>query len=305
MESIFFIGLGKLGLIFSHILAEHGFKIYGYDKNPKVKDQIKNNDKSIEPKLNYLIKKNINNFIYEDNFHNAIKNTKYAFLVLPTPSKTNHEFSNAYILETLKNIGPHLKNKKKYIINITSTVNPGSCNMFVKYMEKKFFLKHGREFIITYNPHLIALGSIYENVVNSDLVIIGSDINYGHKVLKKIYGKIYRKNLERLKFLNLKESEISKIAINSYVTLKISFSNTLSEISDNQKNINISKVIKTLGSDKRIGPKYLSLGGSYSGPCFPRDSLNFAHYLKKIKTSNYIPLAVEKINKIQIRRYIN
>ena len=67
MESIFFIGLGKLGLIFSHILAEHGFKIYGFDKNPKIRDQIKNNSKSIEPKLNYLIKKNINNFIYENN----------------------------------------------------------------------------------------------------------------------------------------------------------------------------------------------------------------------------------------------
>jgi UDPglucose 6-dehydrogenase len=305
MESIFFIGLGKLGLIFSHILAGHGFNIYGYDKNTKIKDQIKNNNKSIEPKLNYLIKKNSKNFTFENNFQNAIKNTKYAFLVLPTPSKKNYEFSNAYILEALKNIGPHLKNKSKYIINITSTVNPGSCNLFIEYLEKKFLLKHGREFIVTYNPHLIALGSIYENVVNSDLVIIGSDINYGHKALKKIYNRIYKKNLERLKFLNLKESEISKIAINSYVTLKISFSNTLSEISDNQNNINISKVIKTLGSDKRIGQKYLSLGGSYSGPCFPRDSLNFAHYLKKIKASNYIPLAVEKINKIQIRRYIN
>ena len=98
MESIFFIGLGKLGLIFSHILAEHGFNIYGYDKNTKIKDQIKNNIKSIEPKLNYLIKKNSKNFNFENNFQNAIKNTKYAFLVLPTPSKKNHEFSNAYIL---------------------------------------------------------------------------------------------------------------------------------------------------------------------------------------------------------------
>jgi len=105
--------------------------------------------------------------------------------------------------------------------------------------------------------------------------------------------------------LNLKEAEISKIAINSYVTLKISYTNCLSQIADNEKNVDISKVLNTIGHDKRIGHKYLSLGALYAGPCFPRDNKNFAQYLKKIKVSNQIPMTTDKINNMQIKRYTN
>lgn len=304
MNKIFCLGLGKLGLIFSYILCDSGYKIYGYDKNPKIKDDIINNANNIEPKLNELIRRNKKNFFYVEEFGQAVEKTSSCILVLPTPSKRNHEFDNSYIFETLKKIGNYLKFKKKYIINITSTVNPGSCHLFIKFLEEKFLLKHGKEFIITYNPHLIALGQIYNDVINAELVIIGSDLSYGHTYLKKFYSKIYKKNFGRLKFLNLKEAEITKISINAFVTLKISFSNTLSQVADTQKNIDISKIVSVVGSDSRIGKKYLGLGGSYSGPCFPRDSLNFSTYLKKVNAKNYIPLAVEKINQYQIRRYL-
>lgn len=305
MNNIFCIGLGKLGLIFSFVLADHGFKVFGHDEDESIGKNIDNNKKNLEPFLNKLIKKNKKNFNFETNYKKAINNTNSAFLILPTPSKKNFEFDNKYIYQSLKKIGPHLKNKKKYLINITSTVNPGSCNDFINFLERKFLLKHGQEFILTYNPHLIALGSIYNNIINSDLVILGSDNKLGHIALKNIYKKLYKKNLDRLKYLNLKEAEISKISINSYITMKISFSNCLSQISDKIKNINIEKVLNTLGNDKRIGNKYLSLGGCYSGPCFPRDSLNFASFLKKQKIFNGLPKSVDYINNLQIKRYLN
>lgn len=305
-NKIFSIGLGKLGLIFSHILCDNGFTVYGYDKNPNIEKNIFIKKKnSLEPKLNELIHRNKKKFKFINNFEIGVKNTSMCVIVLPTPSKKNHEFDNGYIFEAIKKIGKFLKFKKKYVINITSTVNPGSCRLFIDLLEKKYSLKHGREFIITYNPHLIALGQIYNDVLNSETVIIGSDIEYGHKFLKKFYSQIYKKNSDKLKFLNLEEAEISKISINAFVTLKISFSNTLSQIADKRENINVSKIINVLGSDSRIGKKYLGLGGSYSGPCFPRDSINFATYLKKINAKNYIPIAVDKINQMQINRYIS
>ena len=303
-SKVFCIGLGKLGLMYSQILCEAGYYVFGNDININTKEQIFKNQKNIEPKINQLIKKNKKNFLFIDNFKKGIIETSACILILPTPSKKNHEFDNSYIFDCLKNIGQFLKYKKKYVINITSTVNPGSCNLFVKFLEKNYLLKHGREFVLTYNPHLIALGSIYSDIINSKLVIVGSDLNYGHKFLKKFYSKIYKKKINKLKFVNLLEAEISKIAINSFVTMKISFSNTLSQLADNQKNINVSKIIEVVGSDSRIGNKYLGLGGQFSGPCFPRDSLNFAAYLKKLKTNNYIPLAVEKVNQLQIARYL-
>ena len=223
---------------------------------------------------------------------------------MPTPSKRNHEFDNSYIYSTLNKLGTFLKKKKKYIINITSTVNPGSCNKFIIYLEKNFKLTHGNQFILTYNPHLIALGSIYNDVINSELVIVGSDIKYGELYLKKFYKKIYKNKINKLKFSNLKEAEISKIAINSFVTMKISFSNTLSQISDYEKNVDVSKILNTIGFDKRIGHKYLSLGGLFAGPCFPRDNLNFSKYLSKAKVNNVIPNSIDKINNIQLFRYI-
>lgn len=305
-KKIFSIGLGKLGLIFSYILCEKGYKIYGYDKNPTIEKNIFiKKENNLEPKLNELIHKNKNNFKFISDFKKAVSETSMCILVLPTPSKKNHEFDNKYIFDALNQIGKFLINKKKYIINITSTVNPGSCNLFIKFLEKKYSIKHGKHFIITYNPHLIALGQIYNDVINSETVIIGSDEKFGHTFLKNFYKKIYNKNIDKLKFLNLEEAEISKISINAFVTLKISFSNTLSQIADKRNNINVSKIIDVLGSDSRIGKKYLGLGGSYSGPCFPRDSINFATYLKKINAKNYIPIAVDKINQHQINRYID
>ena len=304
-NKIFSIGLGKLGLIFSYILCDNGYKVHGYDKNPKIEKNIFiKKENSLEPKLNELIHRNKKNFKFIENFEKGVKETSICIIVLPTPSKKNHEFDNSFIFEALDRIGKSLKFKKKYIINITSTVNPGSCHLFINFLEKKYSLNHGKQFIITYNPHLIALGQIYNDVLNTGTVIVGSDIEYGHKYLKKFYSQIYKKDISKLKFLNLEEAEISKISINAFVTLKISFSNTLSQIADKRDNINVSKIIDVLGSDSRIGKKYLGLGGSYSGPCFPRDSINFATYLRKINAKNYIPIAADEINKFQINRYV-
>jgi UDPglucose 6-dehydrogenase len=304
-NKIFCIGLGKLGLIFSQILANHNNIVYGYDINDKIELKIKKNVKDSEPNLNKLIKKNKKKFIFTNNFEQAINNTQATFILVPTPSKKNYEFDNSFIISSLKNIGKYLKNKRNYLINITSTVNPGSCEYFIKFLEKNFKLVHGKEFILTYNPHLIALGSIYNNVLYSDLVICGSNLIEGHKILKSIYSNIYKKNINKLKFLNLKEAEIAKIAINTYVTLKISYTNCLSQIADKERNIDVSKILNTIGHDKRIGHKYLSLGGLYAGPCFPRDNRNFAKYLKNIKVPNYIPITTDKINNIQLNRYID
>ncbi len=298
------IGLGKLGLVFSQVIAEKLGEAYGYDINKKLIEAIKKNEKSIEPNLNQLLKKNKKKFKIVDSIYEGIKNSSGSFLVLPTPSKKNKEFDNSYLENSLNQIGPHLKNKKNYLINITSTVNPGSCEKFIKILEKKYDIKHGKNFILTYNPHLIALGSIYNDILYGDLVLIGSDTNKGFKLLKDIYQKFYPKKMSKLKMLNLKEAEISKIAINSYITMKISYTNLLSQIADRTKNIDISKVVRAIGDDKRIGKKYFSLGAMYSGPCFPRDNLNFIQYLRKTNVNYTLLKSTDEINNLQINRYI-
>jgi UDPglucose 6-dehydrogenase len=87
MNKIFCIGLGKLGLIFSHILADNNYIVYGYDVSPEIYDDIKKNTKSSEPHLNKLINKNRKKFFFQKNFAEAVNETEATFIILPTPSK--------------------------------------------------------------------------------------------------------------------------------------------------------------------------------------------------------------------------
>ena len=106
MNKILCIGLGKLGLIFSFILASKNNFVYGYDINQNINKDIITNKKSAEPKLNNLIKKYSKNFKFEENFQLSVSNSSSSFIIVPTPSKKNKEFDNKYIINALNNIGP-------------------------------------------------------------------------------------------------------------------------------------------------------------------------------------------------------
>ena len=128
----------------------------------------------------------------------------------------------------------------------------------IKYFDKakpqKLFAPAISIFVVSF--FFITLLYLYNDVLNSDLVILGSDLKEGHKFLLNFYKKIYKKNLYKLRMLKLKEAEVSKIAINSYITMKISFSNLISSISDKENNLDSSVILNTIGFDKRIGHKY-------------------------------------------------
>ena len=111
-HKIFCIGLGKLGLMFSQVLAEKNINTFGYDINKNTIENIRNNKKFIEPNLNYLLKKNKKKFTIVNNIEEGIKKTTSAFLILPTPSKRNHEFDNKYIENCLDEMGKFLKKKE-------------------------------------------------------------------------------------------------------------------------------------------------------------------------------------------------
>ena len=298
------IGLGKLGLPFSFFLSSKKYKVLGYDINEKIENEIKENKINIEPNLNKYIKKYKNNFRFEKKIKNLIHKTDITFLVLPTPSLSNGSFSNNYIMNILKIICPYIKNKNKknHLLVITSTVSPGSCEeVFIPYLKKRG-LKNNIDFSLIYNPHFIAQGTTIYNLENPDLLLLGTDNDKAYEIIKKFYRKIYK--LEIFKKTSLREGEISKIAINSYITSKISFANYISELCETSKNTDAKKVLDVVGNDKRINHKYLKIGTKFSGPCFPRDNKALSHYSKKQKISSIIPDKNDSINKIQTKRLI-
>ena len=298
------IGLGKLGLPFAFFLASKKNKVIGYDLNTRIKEKIDRNFKDIEPNLNKYIKKNKNNFKCENNLNNLIKETKITFIVLPTPSLKDGSFSNKFILDCLKKIIEPLKKKKnkKHLIVITSTVSPGSCEeSFIPYLSKKG-LKNGKDFSIIYNPHFIAQGTTIYNLEKPDLLLLGSDSEKSYNAIKKFYSKIYKPNV--FKKTSLREGEIAKIAINSYITSKISFANYISELCEANINTDAEKVLDVIGQDKRINHSYLKIGTKFSGPCFPRDNIALSNYSRKMGINSIIPDKNDAVNKLQTKRLL-
>ena len=298
------IGLGKLGLPFALFLASKNQHVMCCDSNEKIINKLKKNiSPYIEPLTSEYLKKYNKRIVLENNFDNLIKYTEITHLVLPTPSLKNNSFSNKYLMECLDQLSKSLlkyKNKS-HIINITSTVMPGSCdNIFCNFLKSKG-LKNEKDFIITYNPHFIAQGTTIFNLENPDFILIGSDSKKGKK-LASFYKKIYKNNI-KISLLNTKEAEITKISINSYITTKITFSNFISEVCEKTKGVDSSLVLKAIGKDHRIGNSYLGVGTKYSGPCFPRDNKALDYFIKN-KIKNSLPKFIDKINDSQTNRII-
>ena len=300
------IGLGKLGLPFAFFLASHGNKILCNDKNKKILDSIEQKRSPfVEPYLEKYIKKYRKNVEIYERLDDLINKTNVTFLVLPTPSQKDGSFSNQYILNVLKKIGKSLKSKrnKKHLINITSTLSPYSCEkIFIPFLEK-YNLKNEKDFLISYNPHFIAQGTTIYNLNNPDILLIGTNSSKAKEILINIYKKIYSKR-NVFKILNLLESEITKLSINTFITNKISFANYISELSENSENTNASKILDVIGQDKRIGHAYMKVGTRFSGPCFPRDNKALANFASKIGITNDLPRVVDKINNRQTLRLI-
>ena len=298
------IGLGKLGLPFALFLASKNQKVLCYDNNELIRADIENKKSPYkEPFTSKYLKKYHTNIKFENNFDKLIKHSSITHLVLPTPSLKNNSFSNEYIIKSLDQISRSLlKFKNKcHIINITSTVMPGSCSdIFTKFLESKG-LKNEIDFIITYNPHFIAQGTTIYNLENPFFILIGSDSKFGKK-LSIFYKKIY-KDKSKISLLTTKEAEIVKISINSYITTKVTFANLISEICQEIKGVNVSKILNTIGKDHRIGNLYLGVGTMYSGPCFPRDNKALDFYIRK-KVKYSLPKFIDKINDTQSSRII-
>ena len=179
------IGLGKLGFPFALFLASRKIKVLCYDNNLNVLNDIKKNKSPyIEPNTQKYLQKYKRNILITSDLSIIIYKSDISHLVLPTPSIRNNSFSNKYIINCLNKLAPFIKKKKrKHIINITSTVMPGSSKfVFCKILEARG-LKNGKDFIITYNPHFIAQGTTIENLENPDFVLIGSDNKHGEKLI--------------------------------------------------------------------------------------------------------------------------
>ena len=302
------VGLGKLGVCTAACFAYKGFQVLGVDINDNFVNAVNSGKASVyEPRLQELISLSKTRLKATNDYARAIQETNITFLIVPTPSKQDGQFSDKYLKAALKPLSIAFKeNKKKYhLFVITSTVSPGTTEKtLIPLIEKYSGKKLNKDFGVCYNPEFIALGDVINGVLKPDMVLIGESNEFAGEQIEKIYKKVCE-NKPYVARMSIVSAEITKIALNAYITMKISFANTLANISEKIAKANIDAITKALGADKRISPYYLKGGLAYGGPCFPRDGKAFLAFAKGWGIEAKLAKATDEINQFQIKHLVD
>ncbi|PYX42939.1 MAG: UDP-glucose/GDP-mannose dehydrogenase family protein, partial [Acidobacteria bacterium] len=150
-----------------------------------------------------------------------------------------------------------------------------------------------------YSPEFIALGSVMRDFLNPDMLLIGESDARAGDTLQSLYAQVCENKpaIARMSFVN---AEITKLAVNTYVTTKISYANMLARICEQLPGANVDVITSALGLDTRIGPKYLKGALSYGGPCFPRDNLALAQLAQQLHVPPDLAQTVDRFNRAQV-----
>jgi UDPglucose 6-dehydrogenase len=305
-KSISIIGLGKLGAPMLAVFSSKGYKVIGVDINQSVVDIISLGLAPInEPQMDQFLKLGKGNYLVTKSVADAVTNSDVTFIIVPTPSKSDGFFDNSYLLKALEEVGAILAKKNKWHnVVVTSTVMPGSMSGELRErIETSSDKRAGIDFGFCYNPEFIALGSVIHDMLNPDLVLIGESDAKSGEILAELYSSICNNN-PKIKRMSWAEAEITKLAVNTFVTTKISFANMLSELCEKIPGTDVDVISGAIGCDTRIGSKYLTGAVAFGGPCFPRDSKAFDALGRNLGVCTGIASATHFTNEHQTRRII-
>lgn len=296
------IGLGKLGACSAACFSAKSFEVIGVDINKDFVDAINNGKAPVyEPGLQELITASKGKLRATQDYEESIRESDITFLIVPTPSREDGHFSDRYLKDALTYLSVAFKKMDKYhIFVITSTVLPGTIEeILIPLIESVSGKKLNKDFGVSYNPEFIALGSVIKDFLNPDMVLIGeSNQSVGDK-LEEIYRAVCE-NRPYIARMSIISAEITKISLNSYITMKISFANTLANICEKIPNANVDDITRALGADKRISPYYFKGGLSFGGPCFPRDNRAFASFAQKYDVDAMLAKTTDEVNQFQL-----
>ena len=293
-------GLGKLGSCIAATLAHRGFEVLGVDIDP---EKVRKVNEGIPPVDEPLLAETMasgRSRLRATTDHREAVATEVSFFIPPSPSLPDGSFSNEYLLKSMQPIAKAVREagKKGHLFVCSSTTTPGAMNqVLIPMLEKETNWICGQDFGVCYNPEFIALGNVINGLLEPDMVLIGeSDPESGAR-LEELYQK-YNRNTPRLARMSIISAELTKISVNSYITMKISFTNQLRLIAEQFAQADIHAILDAIGSDSRIGKKYLRAGVSYGGPCFPRDNRLLAYAAKQVGLVAPLAEASDRVNEM-------
>src|SRR6266403_179735 len=235
VSSVSVIGLGKLGAPMAACFATRGFRVIAADMDPQKVDAIGRGVPPVhEPGLAELLLESKGRLSATQDTEAAVRDSEATFIVVGTPSEPDGGFSLRYVIPTCEAIGRALRSKNSFhLVVVTSTVMPGSTGGEIKSaLERASGKRCGEDFGLCYSPEFIALGTVIRDFLNPDFLLIGESDPRTGDVLSDIYAHTCKNSatVARMNFIN---AEITKLAVNTYITTKISYANMLARLCAN------------------------------------------------------------------------
>ena len=275
------IGTGYVGLVSGVCFSDVGNTVYCVDKNKKKIDELnKGNVPIYEPGLEEILKKNYkqNRLKFTTDLKKAVSSSDIIFICVGTPTKKNSNSANLkYVFSVAKELKKIIKSYKIIITKSTVPVTTGDkIENILKNLKKKKLVD------IVSNPEFLREGEAIRDFVYPDRVIIGTDSNKANKILKSLYLPIIKKS-SRYFNTSRRAAELIKYASNAFLATKISFINEIANLCE-KTGIDVKDISIGMGSDERIGDRFLRAGPAYGGSCFPKDTRALIDTGKKFNT---------------------
>ncbi|MCK4339063.1 MAG: UDP-glucose/GDP-mannose dehydrogenase family protein [Candidatus Cloacimonetes bacterium] len=293
------IGTGYVGLVTGTCLAEMGNKVICIDNNQEKIKMLNNSEMPIfEYGLKEMVERNVDGarISFTTDIQKAVEESLVIFIAVGTPPDEDGSADLQYVLAVAKDIGKYINDYK--VIVDKSTVPIGTADLVRKTIQDELSKrKIHYDFDVVSNPEFLKEGMAIEDFMKPDRVVIGTDSEKAKSVMNDLYSSFtFQSN--RIIFMSIRSAEMTKYAANAILATKISFMNEIANLCE-KVGANVEDVRIGIGSDTRIGYKFLYSGVGYGGSCFPKDVKALIKISKKNNSSSSVLEAVEEVNERQ------
>lgn len=293
------VGTGYVGLVSGTCFSEVGVDVTCVDIN---KEKIENLQKGIipiyEPGLDELVTRNVEagRLHFTTNLANVLDDVEVVFSAVGTPPDEDGSADLQYVLEVARTFG---QNIKKYSLLVTKSTVPVGTSKKIKAVIREELDKRGVDipFEVASNPEFLKEGAAIKDFMSPDRVVIGIESDRARKVMERLYRPFLLNNF-RVIFMDIASAEMTKYAANSMLATRISFMNDIANLCE-LVGADVNMVRKGIGTDARIGNKFLYAGCGYGGSCFPKDVKALIHTGKENGYHMRVIEAVEAVNESQ------
>ncbi|WP_175551783.1 nucleotide sugar dehydrogenase [Geodermatophilus amargosae] len=270
------LGLGRVGLAVAAALASHGGRVCGVDIDPRrvamVAGHLPADD---EPGLAELLGQH--RFSACSSHADGIRRTSVTYVIVPTPSDDRGGYELRHVQRSFEQIGHALaQSDEPHTVVLASTVLPGATRYALQpVLEDASGRAVGDGLDLCYSPPFVALGSVLRDFLHPDFALLGVADGATGREVETVYRRVLGPGVP-IRTMSIENAELTKLAVNTFLTMKITFANTLAALCDHLPGGDVDTVTDAVGSDSRVGPQLLTGGFGYGGPCLPRDNAALA-----------------------------